>query len=174
MQVQFITPEQRKQFITDCQEAFQKNYEDRFGKLNEKLLTDEVIEQGLDEPNFHTVVVMDQGEMIGGAIIALTNGNMVASILLLYTKVEHQNKGVATFLYHQLEASAKKAIMWETKSPYCDVRYIHLFVNKLKFFITQFDHERYHPTGSYLFDDNIDPLLNGYFILRKYLNPTHT
>lgn len=140
MEMKILRAAQKKQFMSEMQEAFQKGYESYSGSIDDEspVLPTEDIEHSLADSHAIAYQAVDNGIRLGGAIIVISGDGKKGELHFLYTKVGMQNKGVATFLWRSIEALYPDVEEWETCTPYFDVRNIHFYINKCGFHAVEF------------------------------------
>lgn len=138
MQLITLRADQADSFKQEMQEAFQKGYEDSFGHTDEPILPDADFYESLHAPRSTAFEVVESGERLGGAIIVLSDDGKRGELHFLYTKVGAQNRGVGTFAWKVIEALFSDVSVWETCTPYFEVRNIHFYVNRCGFHIVEF------------------------------------
>ncbi|MGN1053575.1 MAG: GNAT family N-acetyltransferase [Candidatus Scatosoma sp.] len=127
-----------KKFKQLAQESFQKGYEDEFGKYEKTILPEKDIDASLNAEGAVSYVVVENGEIIGGAIVninAKTNRNHLD---ILFVRVGVQSKGVGMYIWNEIEKLYPDTKIWETYTPYYEKRNIHFYVNKCGFRIVEF------------------------------------
>ena len=88
----------------------------------------------------------EDGQIVGGAIVAIDGETNVNELHILYAKVGCQSKGVGFAIWEQIEKQYPETKIWKTCTPYFDQRNIHFYVNKCKFHVVEFLN-RYHNPG---------------------------
>jgi len=86
----------------------------------------------------------DDGQRVGGAIIAIDAVKHHGELSFLYVKVGVQSKGIGQSIWKAIEALHPEVKMWETCTPYFDRRNIHFYINCLGFHAVEFFNE-HHP-----------------------------
>lgn len=152
-----LRKEQLTAFKQEMQEAFQKGYEDKFGKAEERVLPENDIADSLNTPNAIVYEAVENGNRMGGAIIALSNDGQHGDLHFLYTKTGCQNRGVATFVWNNIEPLHPEVRIWETHTPYFEVRNIHFHVNRCGFHIVEFFNP-YHPDPNDFNERAVNPM----------------
>ena len=132
------------QFILDIQEAFQKGYEDYFGKCEETIIPKNDIMESYNAKGAKAYVMEDEGGIIGGAIVVINEETQHNDLHILYVKVGCQSKGVGFAIWNEIEKLYPETKVWHTCTPYFDERNINFYVNKCKFHIIEFIN-KYHP-----------------------------
>ena len=144
MDFRLLTELELNQFITDIQEAFQKGYEDYFGKCEDTIIPKEDIMESLSTKGAKAYVMEDNGNIIGGAIVVI-NDNNINDLHILYVKVGCQSKGVGFEVWKQIEKLHPETKIWKTCTPYFDERNINFYLNKCKFHIVEFLNKYHNP-----------------------------
>ena len=153
--IRLLPEAEEEAFKQEMQEAFQKGYEDHFGKSEDTILPFADIEQSLAEHNSIAYEVIHQGERLGGAIIVLSEDGRRGDLHFLYTKVGCQSRGVGQWIWRTIEALHPDVELWETCTPYFDTRNIHFYVNRLGFHIVEF-FNAHHPDPHISSDKDVD------------------
>ena len=129
-------------FKTDIQEAFQKGFEDVFGKCEETVLPEKDIDQSLNGKGAAAYKAMLNGETVGGAVVAIDAETQHNHLDLLYVKSGTQGKGIGKAIWFAIEKLYPDTKIWETCTPYFEKRNIHFYVNKCGFHIVKFINEK--------------------------------
>lgn len=135
---------------TIIQEAFQKSYEDEFGKYEKTILPMEDIEESFAEEGSESYIAEVDGKRVGGTIIVTDELADFSSLRLLYVKSDSQNSGYGYKIWKAIEQLHPNTEIWETHMPYYDKRNIHFYVNRCGFKIVEFfnpKHKDSHQTG---------------------------
>ena len=132
------------QFKQDIQEAFQKGFEDVFGKTEDTILPEAGIDRSLNAVGSIAYKAMVDGEMAGGAVVVIDHETQHNHLDLLYVKHGIQTKGIGFAIWNAIEMRHPETKVWETCTPYFEKRNIHFYVNKCGFHIVEFLNE-YHP-----------------------------
>lgn len=144
------TNEEKSTFIKEIQEAFQKSYEEEFGKYDKTILPVEDIEESFDTKGAEAYIAEVNGNRVGGAIIETDDESGCGSLHLLYVKSDSQNAGYGSEIWRAIEETHPHTKMWETHTPYYDKRNIHFYVNRCGFKIVEFFNSKHrdpHQTG---------------------------
>lgn len=169
MELRILNNNELPTFMKEMQEAFQKGFENRFGKTENLVLPESDIVQSLNTPHSVTFEVIEDGERLGGAIIALSDDGQRGDLHLLYTKVGCQNRGVATFVWRTIESLYPEVTVWETHTPYFEVRNIHFYVNRCGFHIVEFFNP-HHPDPHDFSERSLNPMgEDGFFRFQKVI-----
>ncbi len=133
-----ITRADLKSYKAALQEAFQKGFEDRFGKTEEIILPEKDIEQSLNAKGAVAYKALVDGEMPGGAVVIIDEETQHNSLDFLFVKDGFQGKGIGKAIWFEIERLHQKTVVWETCTPYFDTRNIHFYVNVCGFQIVEF------------------------------------
>lgn len=163
IKLSLIENEDLKKFKLDMQEAFQKGYEDEFGRTCFQILPEKDINESLETNNSYAYKAEVDGNLVGGAIIVVDKKLKRAHLDFLYVKCDYQNQGIGKKIWHKLELMHLEVKVWETTITYFDKRNIHFYVNICGFNIY-----------SYLHDEEDDgactgDFCGGMFLLRKVI-----
>ncbi len=169
MEISLLKVEEKDliQFKKIAQEAFQKGFEDKFGKTDEVVLPEKDIDHSLNEKGAAAYKAVVDGEMIGGAVVVINEETQHNSLDLLFVKSCTQSKGVGKAIWKELEKIYPLTKVWETCTPYFDRRNIHFYVNVCGFHIVEYFNER-HPMKEAP-EDFIGDGNEGMFLFRKQI-----
>lgn len=162
-----ITEIDIKQYKAMAQEAFQKGFEDKFGKTDAIILPEKDIEQSLTAKGSAAYKAIVDGEMSGGAVVVIDEENQHNHLDLLFVKYGIQSKGIGKAIWNEIEKRYPETKTWETCTPYFDKRNIHFYVNVCGFHIVEFFNEK-HPMPDTP-DDFIGDGNEGMFGFRKHM-----
>ena len=168
MKLRLLKENELEQFILDIQEAFQKGYEDYFGKCEETIIPRKDIMESYNTKGAKAYVMEDSGNIIGGCIVVIDEKTNINDLHILYVKVGCQSKGVGFEIWNQIEKLYSKTKIWKTCTPYFDERNINFYVNKCKFHIVEFRNKYHHPVDYP--DDFIGDHGEGMFEFEKVMN----
>lgn len=146
--LEFLTDADRHKFISDAQAAFQKGFENHYGKTDSVVLPVGDIENSLKSKGAIAYKSVIDDEMVGGAIVVLDEFGRYGHLDLLYVKVGTQNRGIGKEIWHEIERLHPEIEVWETCTPYFDKRNIHFYVNVCGFQIVEFFHSRHPEPGT--------------------------
>ena len=139
-----IEPKELTQYKADMQEAFQKGFEDAFGKTDAVILPEKDIDQSVNAEGSAVYKAVVDGEMVGGAVVIINESTQHNHLDLLFVKNGVQSNGIGKKIWFELERIYPNTKVWETCTPYFDKRNIHFYVNVCGFHITEFFNEK-HP-----------------------------
>lgn len=133
-----------RQYKLDMQEAFQKGFENVFGKTDAIILPENDIDQSLNADGVAAYKAVVDGITVGGAIVVINEKTQHNHLDFLFVKTGTQGKGIGKEIWFELERMYLNTKAWETCTPYFDRRNIHFYVNVCGFHITEFFNEK-HP-----------------------------
>ena len=133
-----------RQYKLDMQEAFQKGFENVFGKTDAIILPENDIDQSLNADGVAAYKAVVDGITVGGAIVVINEKTQHNHLDFLSVKTGTQGKGIGKEIWFELERMYPNTKAWETCTPYFDRRNIHFYVNVCGFHITEFFNEK-HP-----------------------------
>ena len=162
-----IEPKELTQYKSDMQEAFQKGFEDAFGKTDAVILPEKDIDQSLNAEGSAVYKAVVDGEMVGGAVVIINESTQHNHLDLLFVKNGVQSNGIGKKIWFELERIYPNTKVWETCTPYFDKRNIHFYVNVCGFHITEFFNEK-HPMPDTP-DDFVGDGNEGMFAFKKQM-----
>lgn len=139
-----MTDEDIPKFKKNIQEAFQKGFEEKFGKTEETILPEKDIDESLNGKGAVAYKAVLDCEIVGGVVVAINNETNHNHLDLLYVKRGTQGKGIGKAIWFEIEKLYPDTKVWETCTPYFEKRNIHFYVNVCGFHITEFFNEK-HP-----------------------------
>lgn len=154
-------------FIKLNQEAFQKGYEDYFGKCEDTIIPEKDILESLNTKGSHAYLAYEDDVIVGGVDVTIDEKSQINDLDLLFVKVDVQGKGIGYKIWSEIERLFPKTKVWKTCTPYFDQRNIHFYVNKCKFHIVNYIN-KYHPDQSQN-DDFICDAGEGMFEFEKQM-----
>ena len=139
-----MTDEDIPEFKKNIQFAFQKGFEEEFGRTEETILPEKDIDESLNGKGAVAYKAMIDGELVGGVVVAINEETNINHLDLLYVKNGTQGKGIGKSIWFEIEKLYPDTKVWETCTPYFEKRNIHFYVNVCGFHITEFFNEK-HP-----------------------------
>ena len=133
-----MTTEDIPQFKHDIQEAFQKGFEDVYGETEGTILPEKDIDRSLNADGCVAYKAIENGEMVGGAVVVIDSKTQHNHLDLLYVKYGIQTKGIGFAIWNAVKKLHPETKVWETCTPYFEKRNIHFYVNKCGFHIVEF------------------------------------
>ena len=144
MKLALLEDDRKAEYKKILQEAFQYGFESYTGCKEEQVLPESHIDECLSNPNSYAYMMIDNNEIVGGSIVTINNEINENILDFMFVKVGIQSKGIGQQIWKEIEALYPNTKLWETCTPYFDVRNIHFYVNKCGFKIVEFFNE-YHP-----------------------------
>ena len=129
-------------FKRDIQEAFQKSFEDVYGKIEETILPEKDIDRSLEADGSVAYKAVVDGEIVGGAVVVINEESQHNHLDLLYVKYGIQTNGIGFKIWNEIEKFHPKTKVWETCTPCFEKRNIHFYVNKCGFHIVKYINEK--------------------------------
>ena len=105
MKIELISMSQSDilEFKKNIQYAFQKGFEDVFGKCEETILPEKDIDQSLNGKGAAAYKAVLNGETVGGVIVAIDTESQHNHLDLLYVKGGTQGKGIGKSIWYAIE-----------------------------------------------------------------------
>ena len=153
------------QYKKDMQEAFQKGYENTYGKAESVVLPEKDIDSTLSKKGAVAYKAIIDNEIVGGAVVIIDVETQHNYLDLLFVKYGMQSKGIGAKIWFALEELYPDTKVWETCTPYFEKRNIHFYVNICGFHIVEYFNEK-HPLPD-TSEDFIGDGHEGMFELRK-------
>lgn len=148
MKLVTLSKEHTIAFKEEMQEAFQYGFQTyhRDDKSNQwQVLPDKDFYQALNAEGAEAYEVMDAGgQRVGGAIIVVNHETRHNELAFLYVKVGVQCKGIGQAIWKAIEALHPETEVWETCTPYFDLRNVHFYINCCGFHAVEF-FNAHHP-----------------------------
>lgn len=160
LKLEKVTSDDLLKYKQDMQEAFQKGFEDVYGKTEGIILPEKDIDEALNINGAVAYKASLNGEIVGGAIVKINDDTHHNHLDFLYVKNGIQSKGIGQFIWKEIERIYANTKVWETCTPYFEKRNIHFYVNKCGFHIVEF----YNPMNK---DPNSsDEMIDGDYFFR--------
>lgn len=125
-------------FKNDMQEAFQKGFEDVYGKTEGTILPEKDIDNSLNTKGALAYKAVVNNKIVGGAIVVINEETQHNELHFLYVKYGVQTRGIGKMIWDEIEMLHPDTIVWETCTPCFEKRNIHFYVNKCKFHIVEY------------------------------------
>ncbi len=125
-------------FKKDMQEAFQKGFEDVYGKTEGTILPEKDIDNSLNTKGALAYKAVVNNKIVGGAIVVIDEETQHNELHFLYVKYSVQTRGIGKMIWDEIEMLHPDTIVWETCTPCFEKRNIHFYVNKCKFHIVEY------------------------------------
>ncbi|MDL2059371.1 GNAT family N-acetyltransferase [Mesosutterella sp. AGMB02718] len=127
------------------------------------------IEESLNAKGSAAYKAVVDGEMVGGAVVAIDRKTGHNHLDLLFVKNGCQSHGIGKKIWFAIEKMYPDTVVWETCTPYFEQRNIHFYVNVCGFTITEFFNAR-HPMPD-VPADFIGDGGEGLFKFQKWMKP---
>ena len=148
------------QYRKDMQEAFQKGFEDVYGRTESIVLPEKDIDCSLNKKGAIAYKAVFESRMIGGAVVVIDSTMQHNHLDLLYVKHGTQIKGIGYAIWSEIKKLHSDTKVWETCTPYFEKRNIHFYVNKCGFHIVEFQNR--HTSKDFIGDGG-----DGMFVFQK-------
>ena len=141
-----LKPNDREQFITDNQEAFNYGALEEFGRRDDhfeedgEIISRETIENSIDGGEAYRII--QDGKSVGGVVIKVDGERGDLDLLFVSPKVH--SKGIGYAAWCAVERLHPEVAVWETVTPYFEKRNIHFYVNRCGFHIVEY-YNSHHP-----------------------------
>ena len=141
-----LCEDDREQFITDNQEAFNYGALEEFGRRDDnfeedgEIISRETVEASIDGGEAYRI--MRGAEKVGGVVIKVDGDKGDLELLFVSPKVH--SKGIGYAAWCAIEKLHPEVKTWETVTPYFEKRNIHFYVNRCGFHIVEFFNS-HHP-----------------------------
>ena len=131
-----LEADDREQFILENQWAFKYGALEEFGKRDDHLDSDgeiisrRTIEKSIDAPGNEAYRIMLDGKKVGGVVLSIDKKTHHNSLDLIFVSPDAHGKGIGYGAWKAVEALHPETEVWETCTPYFDMRNIHFYINK--------------------------------------------
>lgn len=167
-----LEADDREQFITDNQEAFNYGALEEFGRRDDhfeedgEIISRETIEKSIDSGEAYRIMQGD--EKVGGLVLRV-NGDK-GDLDLLFVSPKAHSKGIGYAAWCAVEKLHPEVKVWETVTPYFETRNIHFYVNRCGFHIVEFFNSHYpDPNEPYMEKDPHEQFPDGMFRFEKIM-----
>ena len=141
-----LAADDREQFITDNQEAFNYGAMEEFGLRDDhfeeegEIISRQTIEASIDGGEAYRI--MRDGKPVGGMVVKVDGAR--GDLDLLFVSPKAHSKGIGYAAWCAMEKLHPEVTVWETVTPYFEKRNIHFYVNRCGFHIVEF-YNSHHP-----------------------------
>lgn len=159
------------QFKKDLQELFAVAVIEKFGSLgDEPIPSDSDIEQSLNAKGAATYHIVSGRTIVGGVIAVINEETQHNHLDFFFIKKGETSRGLGYKAWMAIEEKYPDTKVWETGTPYFEVRNIHFYVNKCGFKIVKF-YNKYLPDPNMIDmpEDEEMPGDDGFFIFEKVM-----
>ena len=154
----------RKQFILDNQKAFKFGALEEFGLRNDhfeddgEIISRQTIEASIDAEGAQALRIMQDGQVVGGAIVKIDSQTQHNHLDILFVSPAAHGRGIGFSAWKAIEERYPDTKVWETCTPYFEMRNIHFYINKCGFhaveFWTRFHQNPNDPEAQQISDDS--------------------
>ena len=143
-----LTDNDRNQFVLDNQRAFKFGAMEEFGRRDDhfeedgEIISRKTIENSIDEGVAYRI--REDGRIVGGIVLKINEETQHNALELLFINPEVHSRGIGYAAWQEVERLYPEPLVWETCTPYFEMRNIHFYVNKCGFHIVEF-FNRHHP-----------------------------
>lgn len=99
--------------------------------------------ESFDAPGAAVYHVLLNDQRVGGVVLRIDEKTQHNSLDLFFISPEHHSHGLGLAAWKAVEEKYPDTLVWETITPYFEVRNIHFYVNKCSFHIVEF-YNQYH------------------------------
>ncbi len=144
MELLLVQKEDLPHYKQDMQEAFRLGaIEGGFPEDVGEILPEADIDRSLSANGAIAYKAVQDGEMVGGAIIVLDRDTHSGHLDFLYVKHGVQSRGIGKFIWFEIEKLHPDIRVWETCTPYFEKRNLHFYVNVCRFHVVDFWNSRH-------------------------------
>lgn len=144
IQLELLDADRLTEFKKEMQRAFQLGAEAELGSDYMEVLPEADIDRSLNSAGAIAYAAVDNGEMVGGAIVVINAQTQHNHLDFLFVKVGRQSKGVGQAIWAEIERRHPATKVWETCTPYFEKRNIHFYINRCGFHAVELMVEK-HP-----------------------------
>ena len=143
-----LMPDDCEQFILDNQRAFKFGATEEFGQRDAhfeeegEIISRGTIEKSIDEGTAYRI--RDNGRIVGDLVVVIDEKTQHNHLDLLFVDPKAHSKGIGLAAWHEVERLYPDTAVWETCTPYFEMRNIHFYINKCGFHAVEF-FNRFHP-----------------------------
>ena len=166
IQLRPLTSEDKNWFIQSLQHSFKQAVLLELA-ADDEIISREEIEASMNSETAESLVIIADGEKVGGAVVQIYPETQRNSLDLFFVQTGQESKGIGLAAWQAIERSYPQTRVWETHTPYFEKRNIHFYVNKCGFKITEFYHAKHRHNETIVQDEN--PLLEELFKFEKVM-----
>ena len=144
IKLELLDDERLPEFKKEMQRAFQLGAEAELGGDYMEVLPEADIDRSLSSSGAIAYAAVENGEMVGGAIVVINAQTQHNHLDFLFVKVGRQSKGVGKSIWAEIERRHPATKVWETCTPYFEKRNIHFYINRCGFHAVELMVEK-HP-----------------------------
>lgn len=135
-------------FKQDMQNAFQMGAASEFSDLDVQVLPEQDIDSSLNAKGSVAYKALEDGQIVGGAIVVINNLTQHNHLDFLYVKHGIQSRGTGKKIWEQVEKLHADTKIWETVTPYFEKRNIHFYINRCGFSAVEFYNPHHKDPGT--------------------------
>ena len=121
-----IEPKELTQYKSDMQEAFQKGFEDAFGKTDAVILPEKDIDQSVNAEGSAVYKAVVDGEMVGGAVVIINESTCINPCGPAFVKNGVQSNGIGKKIWFELERIYPNTSMGNLYAVLCPAVFIFM------------------------------------------------
>ena len=171
-----LCEDDREQFITDNQKAFNYGALEEFGRRDDhfeedgEIISRKTIEASIDGGEAYRIMQGD--EKVGGLVLRVKGDK--GELDLLFVSPKAHSKGIGYAAWCEVEKLHPEVKVWETVTPYFETRNIHFYVNRCGFHIVEF-YNSHHPDPNepYMERDPDEQFPDGMFRFKKIIEQNY-
>ena len=131
--------EDMREFIEKLQEAFAVAVVENFGPMEGgPIPADEDIWQSVNAQGAAVYHVLYEGKRVGGVVVSIHPDTNHNSLEFFFISPKYHSRGLGLAAWRAVEERYPDTLVWETVTPYFEIRNIHFYVNKCGFHIVEF------------------------------------
>lgn len=131
-------------FAERTRASYLKTIVGEFGEQEENPVSMDGIILSMEHPLSKIYDICIDGESVGGIIVRIDENTNINCLDHIFIDDELQGKGIGFKTWQMIEKMFPETIIWETHTPYYEIRNINFYVNKCGFQIVEF-YNPYHP-----------------------------
>ena len=164
-----LKEEDREQFIKDNQKAFKYGAAEEFGMRDDhfeedgEIISRDTIIESINNGEAYRIV--SDGKIVGGAIVHVQKDR--GDLEILFVDPEVHSKGIGYAAWCQIEKMYPEVLVWNTLTPYFEIRNIHFYVNRCGFHIVEFFDEHHRSPLGDDSEEGSEQSLDGMFRFEK-------
>ena len=112
VQLEPLEKQEREEFITQVQQAFDKGAQDVFGKDIPPAIPRKDVEESLDDPKCKAYHILCQGKVVGGAVVRWEEAERRCGLELLFIRPEIHGRGLGQSAWQAIQEAYPHAQGW--------------------------------------------------------------
>ncbi len=142
LELKKLEKEEWNDFIKRNQIAFKKAIVENFKDFEGEIINEEEIIEVLSAPNAKVFNIYYDGKKVGGVAVQIDKETQYNSLDTLFVDPKVHGKNIGYKTWKMIEEMYPETKVWETHTPYFEIRNIHFYVNKCGFKIVEFYNEK--------------------------------